>query len=75
MVTEGDNIEVYIPTVNYVQTHTYRLMFLLYSPVNKPDVVQTGNGCEALKAKLPTKLTITSTKNFRYGHNLWYQAD
>ena len=35
VVTEGDNIEVYIPTVNYVQTHTYHLMFLLYSPCSQ----------------------------------------
>ena len=65
VVTEGDNIEVYTPTVNYVQTHTYRLMFLLYSPVNNPDVVQTGNGYEALKAELPTNLTITFNKEFQ----------
>ena len=65
VVTERDNIEVYIPTVNYVQTHTYRLMFLLYSPVNNPDVVQTGNGYEALKAELPTNLTITFNKEFQ----------
>ena len=43
----------------------YQLMFLLYSPINKPEMVQAENGYEKLKADLPTNLTITFTKTFQ----------
>ena len=40
----------------------YQLMFLLYSPVTKPEMVQAENGYEKLEAELSTNLTITFTK-------------
>ena len=43
----------------------YQLMFLLYSPVNKPEMVQAENGYEKQKAELSTNLTITFTKTFQ----------
>ena len=43
----------------------YLLMFLLYSPANKPEMVQAENRYEKLKAELPTNLTITFTETFQ----------
>ena len=43
----------------------YLLMFLLYSPANKPEMVQAEIGYEKLKAELPTSLTITFTETFQ----------
>ena len=43
----------------------YLLMFLLYSPANKPEMVQAEDGYEKLKAELPTNLTITFTETFQ----------